>query len=82
LNGRMAATIPSKSATLIRTASSVAVIAECREPIKDNLHTRPNVPTVAMCMEQMGQTCTRESALNVKKEHLGSGIGRLSRSEI
>jgi len=33
--------------------SSVAVIAEFRGPIMDNMHTRLNAPSVAMCMEQM-----------------------------
>ena len=72
----------SKSAISILMANSVAVIVECRGPIMRNMHTRLNVPTAAMCMEQMGLTCTKESALSVKKEHPESGIGRLSRSEI
>jgi len=82
LNGRKELARASKSAILILMASNVAVIVECQGPIMGNMHTRLNVPTAAMFMEQMGLTCTRESALSVKKEHPESGIGRLSRSEI
>jgi len=72
----------SKSAISILMASSVAVTAECLEQIKGNMHTRLNVLTVAMCMEQTGLTCMRESAPSAKKGHPGSGIGRLSRADI
>ena len=71
----------SKLAILILMASSVAVTVACRGQIMDNMHTRLNVPYVAMSMEQTGLTCTRESALSARKEHPESGIGGLSRSE-
>ena len=62
---------PLKLATSILMANSVAVIVECPGSTMDNMHTRLNAPTVAMCMEQTGLTCMRESVLNVKKGHLG-----------
>lgn len=82
LNGRMVVARPSKLATSILMASSVAVIVECREQTMGNMHTRLNVPTVAMCMEQTGLICTRESAQSVKKGHSGSDTGRLPSVEI
>ena len=78
LNGRMAAARPSKLATTILTASSVAVIAECREPIMDNMHTRPNVPFVAMFTEQMDPTCTKDDVPSVRMGLRGSSTGRPS----
>ncbi|MEA1925720.1 MAG: hypothetical protein U9M90_00535 [Patescibacteria group bacterium] len=49
------------------TASSAAVIAEFRGPIMDNMHTRPNVPSVAMCMEQMDPICMKGDVPNARK---------------
>jgi hypothetical protein len=58
-------------------ASSVVAIVGYPGPTMDNMHTRPSVPAVAMCMGPTGQTCTRGNAQNVKKEHLVSGTGRI-----
>jgi hypothetical protein len=63
-------------------ASNVVVIVECQEPITASMLTRLNALTVAMYMEQMELICMSESALSVKKEHPGSGIGGLSRNQI
>ena len=71
-----------KLATSILMVSSVVVIVESRGPIMDNMHTRLNVPAAAMCMEQTGLTCMKESALSAKKGRPGLGIGGLWKSEI
>ena len=71
----------SKSAILIPMASNVVAIVECRGPIMASTLIRLNALTAAMCMEQMGRICMRESALRVKKEHLELGFGVLSRNE-
>jgi len=70
-----------KLATSILMASSVAVIVEFQGPIVGNMPTKPNAPTVAMCMEQTDLTCMSESALSVKKGPRGSGSGRLPKIE-
>lgn len=72
---------PSKLATSILMVSSVAVIVEYLGPIMVKMHTRLNVPTVAMCMGQMGLTCTRGGVPSVKKGRRGSGTGGSLRSE-
>ncbi|MCD6198579.1 MAG: hypothetical protein J7K15_08430 [Deltaproteobacteria bacterium] len=52
--------------TLILTVSSAAVIAEFQGPIMGNMHTRPNVPSVAMCMEQMDPICMKDDVQNAR----------------
>jgi hypothetical protein len=48
----------------------------------DNMPSKPNALTVAMCMEQTDLTCMSESALSVKKGPRGSGSGRLPKIEV
>ena len=72
----------SKSAISILMASSVVVTVECLGLIMGNIHTRLNVLTVVMYMEQTDLTCMRESALSAKMAHPGSGIGRLPSADI
>ena len=68
---------PWKLATSTLTASSAAVIAEFREPTMGSMHTKPNVPFVAMCMEQMGPTCMKDDVPSVKRVLRGYSTGRL-----
>ena len=75
LSGWMEKARPSKSATSIQTANSVAGIAEYWGPIIDSTHTRPSVPSVAMCMGQMDLTCTKGCDPNVSMGLRGSGTG-------
>lgn len=58
--------------------SSAAVIVELRGPIMLNMHTRPNVLFVAMCMVQMDPTCMKGDVPNVRKVLPGYVTGRLS----
>lgn len=81
MNGKKEVARASKSAISILMASNVAAIVECQGLILGNMHIKLNALTAGMFMEQMGQICTKESALSVKKEHPESGIGRFSRSE-
>lgn len=76
LNGRMGMAIPSRSVISIVTVSSVAAIVECQGPIMGNMHIRPNVPSVALSMEQTVLTCTRGGAPSVDMVPLESGTGR------
>ena len=57
---------PWKLATSTLTDSSAAVIAEFREPAMGSMHSKPSVPFVAMCMEQMGPTCMKDDVPSVK----------------
>ena len=67
---------PWKLATSTLTASSAAVIAEFREPTMGSMHTKPNVPFVAMYMEQMGLTCMKDDVPSVKRVLRGYSTGR------
>jgi hypothetical protein len=80
-NGRKEKAKALRSAISILMASNVVVIVECRGPITASMLTRLNALTVAMYMEQMELICMSENALSVKKEHLESGFGGLSRNE-
>ena len=73
----MAAASPWKSDTLILMASSAAVIVEFREPTMGSMHTKPNVPFVAMCMEQMDPTCTKDDGRSVRMVPGGSSTGKV-----
>ncbi len=44
-----------------------AAIVEFRGPIMEHMHTRPNVPSVAMCMEQMDPICMKGDVPNARK---------------
>jgi len=44
-------------------------------PIMGSMRTRPSVPSVAMCMEQMELTCTKGDVPNVRKGLRGSSTG-------
>lgn len=66
---------PLRLAISILTVSNVAVIAECRGRIMDNMHTRPNALYAGMYMEPMDLTCTRGGVPNVREVHLGSDTG-------
>jgi hypothetical protein len=72
---------PSKSVTSTLTANNVLDIAEFWGPIIDSMHTRQNVPSADMCMEQMGLTCTKGGVQSVREGHQESGIGRISKIE-
>ena len=63
-------------ATSTLTASSAAVIAECRELTMGSMHTRLNVPFVDMFMEQMGPTCMKDDVPSAKGELRGYSTGR------
>ncbi len=43
--------------------------------IMDSRHTRSSVLSVAMCMEQMDPTCTKDDVQNVRKGLRGSSTG-------
>ena len=80
-NGRKERAKASRPAISMLMASNVVVIVECQGPITASTLTRLNALTVAMFMEQMELICMSESAQSVKKEHLESGFGGLSRNE-
>jgi hypothetical protein len=41
-----------------------------------SMHTKPNVPFVAMFMEQMGPTCMKDDVPSVKGDLRGYSTGR------
>ena len=82
LNGWMGTARPSRSVTSILMASSAVVIAESRGPIMDSMHTKPNVLSVAMCMEQTGLICSKGGVPSVREGRRESGTGGLPRAEI
>ncbi len=51
---------------------------EFRGPIMGNMHTRQNVPSVAMCMEQMDPICMKGDVPNARKGLRGLSTGGLS----
>ncbi|MBW2569844.1 MAG: hypothetical protein JRE47_10910 [Deltaproteobacteria bacterium] len=63
-------------ATSTLTASSAAAIVVYLEPTMGSMRTRLNVPFVAMCMEQMGPTCTKDDVPSAKGEPRGYSTGR------
>jgi len=58
-------------------ASSAVGIAEYLELTMDSMHTKLNVPFVAMFTEQMDQTCSKGDVLSVRKVPQELNTGKL-----